>query len=169
MTTGMGRPSVRAASIWLLAALLTVALAACAPAAGTGITTAGEEDAGILYAQCMRDSGVPDFPDPGAEGQFSLGHGEGDHDPYDPTLRAAMEECRDLRPAGADHQDFGDPEFVVQMFDFAQCMRENGLPDFPDPDADGRLVLGHGEIDRNDPRFQAAMRTCYESVPGVAH
>ena len=174
MTTLMRHLSVRAASPWLLAALLTVVLAACA------VATAGEseeaaptntnpapvdpEDTGRLYAQCMRDNGLPDFPDPNADGSFALGHGESDHDPNDPTLRAALEECRALAPAGADHQDFGNPEFVVQMFDFSQCMRKNGLPDFPDPDADGRLRgIGHEE---QGPEFQAAMETCREQLPG---
>ena len=186
-TTGTRRLSVRAASTWLLGALLIVALAACTQGAGTGIATSGDseeaaptsatdttpapvdpEDAGLLYAQCVRDSGYPEFPDPDADGRISL-HGEGAHDQDDPRLRTAMEACQDLRPAGLDHQDFGDPDFVEAMFEFAQCMRENGLPDFPDPGPDGRLVIGHGTIDRNDPRFQAALQICYESVPGVAH
>src|SRR6266508_2903340 len=94
MTTGMRRPA-----IWLLAALLTVAVAAVAVAAFTGdsdeaaptntspaplgqATPAGAEvdpeDAGRLYAQCMRDNGLPDFPDPNADGSFALGHDEFD-------------------------------------------------------------------------------------------
>ena len=175
MTSVMGRPSVRAVSTWLLAALLTVGLAACA------IATAGEsgeaaatntnpapvdpEEAGRLYAQCMRDNGVPDFPDPGADGQFSLSHGEGGIDQDDPKFRAAMETCRDLAPGG-DHRDTGDPAYVEQMREFSQCMRDNGLPDFPDPDADGRLQLGHGEGGYGDPKFQAAMESCQEQLPG---
>src|SRR5207249_250773 len=67
------RPPVRAASIWLLAAL--VALAACGRAAGTGTTTNPAREAGRQYAQCMRDNGVPDFPDPDASGQLrGAGH-----------------------------------------------------------------------------------------------
>ena len=169
------------------AGLLIVAFAAGDQDGGSGIPTAGgsdkaaptsttdttaapvdQADTGLVYAQCVRDSGYPEFPDPDADGRISL-HGEGAHDQDDPRLRAAMEACQDLRPAGLDHQDFGDPDFVEAMFEFAQCMRENGLPDFPDPGPDGRLVIGHGTVDRNDPRFQAALQTCYESVPGVAH
>ena len=177
----------------LLAALLltVVALAACDQDTSPGIATGSEseeatptspansnpspvdpQDAALVYAQCMRDSGYPEFPDPDADGGFSLrgGHGEGEHDQNDPRFQAAEEACRDLRPAGFDHQDTGDPEYAEQMLEFSQCMRENGLPDFPDPGPDGQLVFGHGTgIDRNDPRFQTALQTCYESVPGVAH
>lgn len=165
MTTGMRRPSVRAASTWLLAALLTVLFAACAQGAGTGTNPASvdPEDAGRLYARCMRDNGVPDFPDPGPDGQFSLTHGEGGIDQDDPEFRAAMEECRDLAPGG-EHRTTGDPAYVEQMREFSQCMRDNGLPDFPDPEADGRLRgIGHEE---GGPEFQAAMETCREKLPG---
>jgi hypothetical protein len=189
MTTGTRRPWARAAS-WLLGALAILAFAACAQGAGTGIPTAGggegdtpnatdsaratvdPQDASFEYAQCVRDNGYPEFPDPGPDGGFSLsgGHGAGAHDRDDPRLQAAMEACSQLRPAGLDHQDLGDPEYVEQMLAFSQCMRENGVPDFPDPGPDGQLVIGHGSgIDRNDPRLQAAMEICYESVPGVAH
>ena len=75
----MRRPSVRAAIwIWLLAALLlSVLLAACAGGARAGIASAGEnkvatstnknstpvdqKDTGVLYAQCIRANGLPDF------------------------------------------------------------------------------------------------------------
>jgi hypothetical protein len=51
------------------------------------------------------------------------------------------------------------------MREFSQCMRENGLPDFPDPDADGRL-RGVGHEQQDDPRFREAMETCREKLPG---
>jgi hypothetical protein len=108
----------------------------------------------------MRANGVPDFPDPDAEGRFS----EGEHDSDDPGLRAAQEACRNLAPGG-EHQNLGDPAFVEQMREFSQCMRENGVPDFPDPDAEGRL-RGAGHEQQGDPKFRAAMETCREKLPG---
>jgi hypothetical protein len=166
MRTGSRRASLRAASTWLSAALLSVLLAACAQGGGAGIATnsapVDPQGAGVLYAQCMRDNGVTDFPDPNADGSFALGHDEFDRD--DPTFQAAMEECRDLAPGG-EHQNTGDPATVEQMREFSQCMRDNGLPDFPDPDADGRL-RGIGHEDDGDPQYQAAMETCREKLPG---
>jgi hypothetical protein len=108
----------------------------------------------------MRENGVPDFPDPDAEGRFS----EGEHDPDDPALRAAQEACRDLAPGG-EHENLGDPALVEQMREYSQCMRDNGLPDFPDPDADGRL-RGVGHEQRDDPTYRAASETCREKLPG---
>jgi hypothetical protein len=129
-----------------------------APAAG-GASAADQEQA-LQFAQCMRENGVPDFPDPDAEGRFS----EGEHDQDDPALRAAQEACRDLAPGG-EHENTGDPAFVEQMREFSQCMRDNGLPDFPDPDADGRLRGRSHEL-QGDPQFQAARETCRDKLPG---
>lgn len=170
MTTVMRRPSVPAAGrrLGALSAIgmaLVLVLAACAQTSAADIVFEGDQDAGIRYAECVRDNGYPEFPDPGPDGRISLGaaaHGEGAHDRDDPRLRAAMEACSDVRPAGADHQDVGDPEYVEQMREFAQCMRDNGLPDFPDPGPDGRITLGHGPGGYDDPRFRAAMEACAE-------
>jgi hypothetical protein len=129
-----------------------------APAAGQA--PAADQEQAREFAQCMRDNGVPDFPDPDAEGRFS----EGEHDPDDPALRAAQEKCRDLAPGG-EHENTGDPAFVEQMRQFSQCMRDNGLPDFPDPDADGRLRGRPHEL-QDDPQFQAARETCRDKLPG---
>lgn len=168
MTTRTRRSSPRAGT-WLLPALLTIALAACAPGAGTGGPTNTDtgsvdpQDAALLYAECMRDNGVPDFPDPDPDGRFSVSHGEDGIDQDDPTFRAAIEECRDLAP-GAEHRGTGDPAYVDQMREFSQCMRDNGQPDFPDPDADGRLRgIGH---EGQGPEFEAAMEACREQLPG---
>jgi hypothetical protein len=166
MTTGMRRPPIRAAT-WLLAALLVaalLALAACTQGAGTGTDTTpapvDRQEAGRLYAQCMRDNGVPDFPDPDANGEFS---GAGHEQQDDPKFRAAQEKCRALAPGG-EHEKT-DPASVEQMREFSQCMRDNGVPDFPDPDADGRL-RGQGHEDEGDPKFRAAMEICRQKLPG---
>jgi hypothetical protein len=109
----------------------------------------------------MRENGVPDFPDPNAQGRFrGLGHEQQD----DPQFRAATEACGDLAPGG-EHEKLGDPAFVEQMREFSQCMRENGLPDFPDPDAQGRL-RGPGHEQQDSRQFRAAMAACRGKLPG---
>jgi hypothetical protein len=161
MTILTRHSSVRAASTWLLAALLTVVLAACAQA-NTSPTPMDPVEAGKLYAQCMRDNGLSDFPDPGPDGRFVLDHDKFNHD--DPKFKAATEKCRDLAPGG-EHQNTGDPAYIEQMRKFSQCMRDNGLPDFPDPDANGQL-RGIGHEQQGNPTFQAAMETCRDKLPG---
>lgn len=60
--------------------------------------------------------------------------------------------------------------------DFAQCMRDNGVPDFEDPtvDADGGISFGggpgagQGGIDPDDPAFVDAFDTCGEILEGAS-
>ena len=163
MTSGFNRPSVRA-SARVLAALWMVLLAGCAPGAGASPSNAGPgsadpRDAALLYAQCMRANGVPDFPDPDANGQL---RGAGHEQQDDPTFLAALDTCRALAP-GAEHEQT-DPATVEQMRAFSQCMRDNGLPDFPDPDAEGRLRgIGH---EAGGPIYDAALEACRAKLPG---
>jgi hypothetical protein len=162
MTAGVKRPTIRGA--WLVAALF--ALAACGQGARGGANTnptpVDRQEAGRLFAQCMRDNGVPDFADPDASSGGFRGGGHENQD--DPKFRAALEKCQDQAPGG-EHQNTGDPETVEQMRAFSQCMRDNGLPDFPDPDADGRL-RGVGHERQDDPNYRSAMETCREKLPG---
>jgi hypothetical protein len=147
---------------WLLALML--ALAACGKGGDDGANTnpaADGQEAGKRYAQCMRDNGVSDFPDPDPDGEF---RGAGHEQQNDPTFQAALEKCRDLAPGG-EHENSGDPEFVEQMRAFSQCMRDNGLPDFPDPDADGTL-RGAGHEQQDNPQYRAAEETCRDKLPG---
>jgi Pectinacetylesterase len=49
---------------------------------------------------------------------------------------------------------------------FAQCMRDNGIADFPDPDADGLFVdLDSLGIDPDSAQFKAAEEACKDLMP----
>lgn len=193
MTAVMKRPSLRVASLWLLVPLFSLALAACAQPASADIPTASENqdtapanpvdtnptptpvdeaDAAWVYAQCIRDNGYPEWPDPLPDGRIMLRRDQG-MSFNDPRMQAAMEACQDLRPPGAGSaglgggmgQGFADEEAILS---FAQCMRENGVPEFPDPSlGGGPMVIGPGSgINPLDPKFQAALRTCFAAVSG---
>jgi hypothetical protein len=144
-----------------IAAALVLVVAACGSSSSNGAAPSGDRSQAIAYSQCMRKNGVPDFPDPDASGRF---RGVGHEAQGDPKFQAAQEACRDLAPGG-EHERLGDPAFVEQMREFSQCMRENGLPDFPDPDPDGRL-RGPGHEQQNDPQYQAAFEACRGKLPG---
>jgi hypothetical protein len=47
---------------------------------------------------------------------------------------------------------------------FSACMRRNGLPEFPDPDSDGRIRF-RGPIDPESSQFKAARQACRELEP----
>ena len=144
----------------ILAAVILVATA-CGSSSSNGAASSGDRGQALAYAKCMRENGVSDFPDPDAQGRL---RGAGHEQQDDPQFRAAMEACRGLAPGG-EHEKLGDPAFVEQMRKFSQCMRKNGLPDFPDPDAQGRL-RGPGHEQQDTPQFRAAMDVCRGKLPG---
>lgn len=53
---------------------------------------------------------------------------------------------------------------------FSECMRANGLPDFPDPKSDGTLSFRIGpNLNPNSPTFEHASKVCAErtSIQGL--
>jgi hypothetical protein len=170
------------AAVTLGLALLVVATGCARAATDDGIATAGggrtstpttappdaqsDKDKMLAYAQCMRDNGVPEFPDP----DFNDGGGVSLSLP-DVTVRstvdAANAKCKQYLPNGGEPGRM-DPEQLEKMRAFAQCMREHGLPSFPDPSDEGLAINGneHPELNPNNPTFKAAEEACRQYAPG---
>ena len=141
------------------------------------------QEAILQFVACLRDNGI-DLPDPqfGLEGGF-FGGGESQLAGIDfmsPDFLAAMEACQSLLDALRPEID---PEQQAEqneeMLEFAECMRAEGIEDFPDPDPIRGLTLGsmRGEngglaFDPFSPEFLAASSVCVAQsgleVPGVA-
>jgi hypothetical protein len=113
----------------------------------------------------MRAHGVPSFPDP-VNGRLMLRTTKGGPlDPSDPHFQAAQQSCKSLAPAGVGSGS--DPAQQAQMLKFVDCMRKNGVPKFPDPGADGRIMFQQGTgVDPNSPAFQSAQAKCADLMPG---
>lgn len=127
-------------------------------------------DAALAYAQCMRENGMPDFPDPkvDADGRIQIDArvGSGGSDPADlAALDSANEVCEHLLPT----QDLSEEDEARQQdaaLAYARCMRENGVPDFPDPDFtadEGGFHVGPdgSRVNLDDPAFRAADDACH--------
>ena len=163
--------------LWPAAALATVALvgAGCSnePAEnGTaGNTNGAARGKGVKFAECMRDHGVADFPDPDASGELTIdGVLNGSSlDPDAPAWKAATEACKDLQPPGFT----GDGEVSADEQDtrlqFARCIRENGVKDFPDP-VNGQPLVDTNRIPSSAAPggmsiLNAAMQACRDLGP----
>jgi hypothetical protein len=171
------RPLGRVMVLCLLGVLLIAALAACSQPADTGIPTASDgqdasageanqtqpeatptaqdqEDTALAWSQCIRENGIAEFPDPDSEGRILLPRGRIDPDSVE--FREAVDACRHLAPEGWGDEEV-DPADMEVMLKFARCMRENGVPDYPDPapDAGNRVT-----INRNNPKSEAAFSAC---------
>jgi hypothetical protein len=121
-------------------------------------------EAELKFAQCMRENGVEKFPDPDANGgtRIAIGPDSG----IDPEeFEAASKKCdqyrADIRPELSEEER---AEFKEQALEHSRCMREHGIEKFPDPQfsGDGKvtMALKRGEVDPEDPEFQAAEKAC---------
>lgn len=119
-------------------------------------------------AQCIREHGVPNFPDPVVSaGQLTVpGFDEG---AAPPGADAAVAACRSIverLPPSAlgEGEDRPGPEDVTQLIKFAQCIREHGIPDWPDPKADGSFPIIGTPLEREgkSPRMQRATEACQQ-------
>ncbi len=113
---------------------------AASPAAGSGSIGSGSVGPGspdfmaqlLKYAACVREHGVPNFPDPNANDGFAI------HvDPSSPAWVAAQATCHKLLPAGAPpargSATHPSAQALAQMLRVSQCMRRHGIQEFPDP------------------------------------
>jgi hypothetical protein len=141
---------------------IALALLATAPAALAQQSPADREDAVLAYAQCMRDNGFTEFADPTPEGDLRIQVTP----ESEPRFRAAAAACEHLAPEGFRNEGVT-PDELDALLKLSQCVRENGVPEFPDPDADGRYDLSGVSTGPGDPRIQAAMEACSELRQGA--
>jgi hypothetical protein len=139
--------------------------ASSAGSAGTGGNknpTAREK--AVKFAECMRENGYPDFPDPKASGEFpTFGIS------VSPAVwTAALRACKDLQPPGSFSAHLS-PKQLSAGRKFAQCIREHGVKDFPDP-VNGGPIVDTTKIPSTDTPggmdiLNAAMHKCREFGP----
>lgn len=151
-----------------LVALVMVALISTGCAnneGGSAGTTNGNREKAMQFSACMRDNGVKEFPDPDASGELTLdGVLNGSSlDPDSAAWKQAMSACKDLRPAGfTGHTRSAEQQKYALKF--AQCIRDNGVTDFPDPTRDSPLVdtnrIPSSETSGGMTRLHAAMKKC---------
>jgi hypothetical protein len=173
--------------LWPLAALATVALigAGCSndsaengstgtgtssstgtasSTSSTGTASSGANkkltarDKAVKFAECIRAHGVSDFPDPNEKNQFEYGVS------VTPAVWSrATTACKALQPPGT-LSGKRTPKQQSASLRFAQCVRDNGVKDFPDP-VNGEPLVNTYEIpSSNKPGgmaiLNAAMQKC---------
>jgi hypothetical protein len=132
--------------------LLAAAVSACGsgapnPAAGSAVPGGRQQQISALareYAQCVRDHGIANFPDP------TISDGNVSYAGDDPSIKnavgftEAIEACKAIQDrisqaGGKNWQPTA--EDMQKLLQFAKCVREHGVPEWPDPDADGRFTI----------------------------
>jgi hypothetical protein len=156
---------------WPLAvlAMLAVISAGCGSSAPSETGTAGNSgaaeskkltarDKAVKFAECIRAHGVSDFPDPDAKNDFQYGVS------VTPAVwKQATTACKDLQPPGT-LSGKRTPKQQSASLRFAQCIRDNGVKDFPDPVNGEPLVDTYKIPSSNQPGgmniLNAAMKKC---------
>jgi hypothetical protein len=140
----------------------TETAATTAAAAGTSATGPNTKltarDKAVKFAECIRAHGVSDFPDPNAKNDFEYGVS------VSPAVwKQATSACKDLQPPGT-LSSKRTPKQQSASLRFAQCIRDHGVKDFPDP-VNGEPVVDTYKIpSSNRPGgmtiLNAAMKAC---------
>jgi hypothetical protein len=117
------------------------------------------------WAACMRKHGDPNQADPTIDSDkvieitlpaaYSGGPGLGGKDGNDPCQAYMSAASMALR--GGEPVQKPNP---AEMVKFSECMRANGIPDFPDPSGGGLSIRRGGDLDPSNPAFQSAQKLC---------
>ena len=157
-----------AAAAVALALALVLAVAGCAgsaarPAATATPTVQQREQANLDYARCLRRNGAV-VPDPTFD-QDGTPHWAVDLK----TLPAARTQaCQAIlqRLAVAGQKPGTGPSAVPALTRFSRCMRQHGMPDWPDPNPDGSGFPTTSDPQQN-PSFQPAYDACRSLLPAA--
>lgn len=123
------------------------------PSASAAVSHGSASQAAALHtaAQCIRDHGVPAYPDPVVAPDGSVyvdtrtleDASGGNHAFFDP-IRAACQSLFDAAHWNPISEPRATPALVQAGVRAAQCMRAHGLPNFTDPTAATPFSPGHG-------------------------
>lgn len=160
---GLGSRPRRAGPVALWLVMAGVLAAACggSPASPKAVRSRSVQSAELAYSSCIRAHGVPDFPDPQPGGGYARGAINAIGGQNSPRLLPAQKACRaQAVAAGFVHTPAEIRRHVQQEMAESACMRKHGVPDMPDPDAQGQIIFPPGGPNPGQPQFQAAQKRC---------
>jgi hypothetical protein len=138
---------------------------------GGSSESASPASQGVAYGACMREHGVPDFPDPkvstnGSEVRVAVGVTPAITG--NPHFKSAQQACRKLLPGGGPGSSSG-PRLSTaeqaQVLQFVACVRKHGEPSLPDPTFSGGGVHLPGSVDTHTSAFKSAELACKSLIP----
>jgi hypothetical protein len=150
--------------------MVVLLLAGCSASGGSGgatTTTGGQQAAAAVlqeFVRCARANGMPNLPDLRLDSIGQVSVPEGTPDPPKSVERA----CRSIwerLPASASGEQGRPPADIQALVGYARCMREHGMADFPDPQADGRFPLPASLRGGKTPTWLRANQACRQLNP----
>lgn len=157
-----------------IAVLTATVLAACADAGGDdgvisagGTATSGQavdrEQMIKQYRDCLSQQDIPLLDQPTEEGLPQIDKGRVSPD----KVSAAMEVCRRYLPTGGDAERPAQEDIEARQR-YAECIREHGVPSYPDPDprtGEERMSEEQSRELKDDPKLPAAQQECQSVLP----
>lgn len=153
----------------IAAAVLAVGCGSSSPKSTTTSPTVAAQ--ALAFSKCMRSHGVPNFPDRGGtppNGPYNSIAGiviPSSINTQSPAYLSATKSCQGVLSAVFSSQ--GKPPITASMkaalIAHAQCMRDHGVPDFPDPTfpASGGIEIQIGPgVNVNSPAYKQAQAAC---------
>ena len=183
----------RPARLFAIAGLISAVLVAgcggsdASPApTATNTASSGDGSGAVAFADCMRASGVPNFPDPrpGGGDLFEIPAGA---NPAAPAYRAARAKCQKLMPESGGPGSGPPPsdQTLLKLVRIARCMRQHDISDFPDPrttaptsmppgiaeitNFDGAIMLFPQTLNMQAPAYRQALAACHAPPLGLGH
>jgi hypothetical protein len=151
--------------------LLLAGLAGCSASGGSGAattTTSAQQAATAVLRElvrCARSNGMPNMPDLRLDSNGRVSLPPGTPEPPKSVERA----CRSIwerLPASARGDEERPPADMQALLRYARCMREHGMAEFPDPDAQGNFKAPLSlQREGKSPRLLRAMRACQQLNP----
>lgn len=119
--------------------------------------------------QCIRQHGVPNFPDLAYDPQTG-GWNPPPHTPKPPpsTLNACRSIADRLPPKGGNQPPPTAAE-MARLRQFAGCMRQHGIQDWPDPNADGAFPLPPRLLRAGKGPIRSQLQACQRYFPASGH
>jgi len=120
------------------------------------------EQKAAKFTSCMREYGIEVQQGTTDDGASTTRVTPGDG-VDEATMKKAQQACRKYSPE-ADAGAKADPEALEAARKMSRCMRENGVEKFPDPTANGGIMITKDIGD--DPDFKAAEAKCQKLMTG---
>jgi hypothetical protein len=157
----------RAAVVITVTTSAALLAAACGASGSQNAGGSSGSSSGVAYSRCMRSHGVPNFPDPGSDGQIPKPAAiSALRQVSDSLARSASSACENSNPAGQ-----GSTALTAQQqqdyLRAAACMRSHGITSFPDPTFSGGSVnfpIPSG-IDTSSQQYTRALQACTRLIP----
>jgi hypothetical protein len=167
------RASVAAMAVLMA---LTAGCSSAHPPASAGRQLSAHRDTIAIwdqFASCARSHGIPGLPDPTVDSQGNVSfpgantQNDWNHPTDVPSVQQACGPLLDQLPGASPSAAPPNPAQFRILLSFAACMRQHGITDWPDPDANGRFPLDQHLQALGKRGVYPQLQHCEQANPGV--